>query len=88
MRLLNTEIYTLHSFAGTACPNYAILLHTWTDDEVVFQDFVNGHLKDEEVCYKKAFPKIYGACKQAASDKYKWIWINSLCIDKFSSSEL
>src|SRR4051794_23366949 len=88
MRLLNTKSFTLHHFTDTAVLNYAILSHTWTSDEVIFQDFVNGHIKDETVRHKKAFPKIYGACNQAASDEYEWIWIDSLCIDKSSSSEL
>jgi hypothetical protein len=70
------------------CPDYAILSHTWTDDEIVFRDFADGHIKDEKVRCKKAFSKIYGACEQAASDEYEWIWIDSLCIDQPSSSEL
>lgn len=87
MRLLHTRTFTLHNFASIDCPDYAILSHTWTGDEIIFQDFVDSHIKDEARC-KQAFPKINGACKQAASDEYEWIWIDSLCIDKSSSSEL
>ncbi|KAH9208034.1 heterokaryon incompatibility protein-domain-containing protein [Leptodontidium sp. 2 PMI_412] len=88
MRLLNTQSFTLRVFSSIDLPDYAILSHTWTGNEIIFQDFVNGHIEDENVRLKKAFPKIYGACIQAASDEYEWIWIDSLCIDKSSSSEL
>jgi len=88
MRLLNTRLLTLQWFGGTEKPPYAILSHTWMTEEIVFQDFVDGCIKDESVRYKKALAKVHGACKQAAADNYAWIWIDSVCIDKSSSAEL
>ena len=40
MRLMHTESFELRSFTGppTNAPPYAILSHTWEDDEVLFQD--------------------------------------------------
>jgi hypothetical protein len=34
------------------------------------------------------FAKIQGCAKRAASDAYEWIWVDTCCIDKTSSSEL
>ena len=38
MRLLDTATVELHEFHGEAIPDYAILSHTWGQDEVSFQD--------------------------------------------------
>lgn len=38
MRLLNTESLRLESFFGLPTPEYAILSHTWGEEEVLFDD--------------------------------------------------
>jgi hypothetical protein len=38
MRLLNSTTYQMKEFYGWSTPPYAILSHTWGDDEVSFQD--------------------------------------------------
>jgi Heterokaryon incompatibility protein (HET) len=45
-------------------------------------------LKDGSAASKTGYEKLLGTCSQAARDEYDWIWIDSCCIDKSSSSEL
>jgi hypothetical protein len=84
MRLLDTSTLQLADFFGRPIPRYAILSHTWEDDEVLFQDMadlVNARSK-------AGFAKIEGACALAASNTFQYIWIDTCCIDKSSSAEL
>ncbi|KAL1625571.1 hypothetical protein SLS56_007230 [Neofusicoccum ribis] len=37
---------------------------------------------------KKGYGKIVGSCKQAAKDRFGYIWVDTCCIDKQSSAEL
>ncbi|ETS84967.1 hypothetical protein PFICI_02992 [Pestalotiopsis fici W106-1] len=68
------------------CPEmqYAILSHTWEEDEVSFQDF-----KDlASARLKKGFSKIYWTVYLARQRGLKWAWVDTCCIDKSSSAEL
>lgn len=89
MRLLDTSSQTLTEklpgdLRREGSP-YAILSHVWGKAEVVYQDIVDGkeHLKAEE-----SRLKLSEACERALRDGYKYIWIDTCCIDKSSSSEL
>ncbi|KAI8686520.1 HET domain-containing protein [Fusarium keratoplasticum] len=62
MRLLNTEPIELKYFADNA-PPYAILSHTWDEEEVTFQDMEQGRAKD-----KKGYTKYLGT-KASLGDK-------------------
>lgn len=85
MRLLNTTTIELAEFVGEA-PPYAILSHTWGDEEVTFRDMT---VDKQEATRKKAYSKILGACSQAlAHGSIEWMWIDTCCIDKSSSAEL
>lgn len=84
MRLINTQTLKLQDFSGRKRPPYAILSHTWGDDEVTFQNLRNL----EDVSQKRGYSKIIGCCKQARRDGYEYVWIDSCCIDKYSSAEL
>lgn len=64
-------------------PKYAILSHRWGDEEVTFQDISNGRPEG-----KKGYQKIQGAAKQAIRDSLDYVWVDTCCIDKTSSSEL
>ncbi|THU97580.1 HET-domain-containing protein, partial [Dendrothele bispora CBS 962.96] len=83
MRLLHTETLQVTEF-DTNIPIYAILSHTWQEDEVTFQDIQNH---DVAKC-KAGWSKIENACKYARQYKFDWIWIDTCCIDKSSSAEL
>jgi len=85
MRLLNVDTRKLQEFHGPECPPYAILSHTWGDDEVLFSDISSSAGRGVA---KPAYSKIEYTCRQAASQKLKYCWIDTCCIDKTSSAEL
>ncbi|KAK5660038.1 hypothetical protein OQA88_13506 [Cercophora sp. LCS_1] len=85
MRLLNVNTNVLEVFLGLDVPPYAILSHTWEDEEVVYDDFANEKI---EHTTKRGWYKIHQACAQALKDGYDYLWADTLCIDKSSSSEL
>ncbi|PPQ96432.1 hypothetical protein CVT26_005064 [Gymnopilus dilepis] len=84
MRLLQVD--TL-SFKEIPKPDdehcYAILSHTWGDQEVSFQEFSVGNCAD-----KAGYMKIKQCCEQAKLDGLEYVWVDTCCIDKTSSSEL
>ncbi|KAM6516416.1 hypothetical protein FALCPG4_014599 [Fusarium falciforme] len=84
MRLINAHTLLLHEFHGENTPPYAILSHTWGDQEVTFQDW-----KDQGTAAEKSgFTKVRCACQQALNQGLEWMWIDTNCIDKTSSAEL
>jgi len=83
MRLLNSKTIELKEFLGNF-PEYAILSHTWGDQEVLFQDIGNK----SKARTMKGYSKIKGCCAQALKDGFEYVWIDTCCINKESSSEL
>lgn len=84
MHLINVQTLELEEFiGGTDLPMYAILSHTWGDQEVSFALFGERRAK-----LMKGYVKIMNACRQARSDRYKYIWVDTCCIDMRSSAEL
>ncbi|KAI1269259.1 heterokaryon incompatibility protein-domain-containing protein [Xylariaceae sp. FL1019] len=75
MRLLNTTTFRLETFLGDWIPRYAILSHTWESDELRWK--AKGGAK-----------KVARSVKIARRHGYKYIWIDTCCIDKSSSAEL
>ncbi|KAI5997228.1 heterokaryon incompatibility protein-domain-containing protein [Pisolithus orientalis] len=73
--------------------SYAILSHRWgTGTEVTYKE-MTGLMKMEgqkgnEVKRRDGYRKIIKSCEQAMKDGHKWLWIDTCCIDKRSSSEL
>ncbi|KAK4035226.1 putative vegetative incompatibility protein HET-E-1 [Parachaetomium inaequale] len=86
MRLLNTTTLRLESLFGSSIPEYAILSHTWCEDEVLFDDIRDSG--QPLPVHKKGFAKVKGSCEQAIRHGYRYIWIDTCCIDKSSSAEL
>lgn len=85
MRLINTTTMQLEEFIANP-PPYAILSHTWEDDEVTFQDFT--HPDPTIASSKKGFAKIQNTCRQAKRAGISYAWVDTCCIDKTSSAEL
>ena len=83
MRLLDTTTFELHEFFDRKIPPYAILSHTWGEDELFFQEMqsVNGKSK-------AGYDKIRRCCEMAAADGFEYCWVDTCCIDKTSSAEL
>lgn len=83
MWLLDVETFQLKFFAAQP-PGYAILSHTWGDDEVIFQD-----LRDiEHAKQKLGWKKIAYTCEEAIRRGLRYAWVDTCCIDKSSSAEL
>ncbi|KAF2728259.1 HET-domain-containing protein [Polyplosphaeria fusca] len=64
----------LVEFLGACVPPYAILSHCWGDDETTKS--------------KAGFRKIEFAAEQALKDSLLFVWVDTCCIDKSSSTEL
>jgi hypothetical protein len=65
-------------------PGYAILSHVWEEEEVTFQDMQDSSKRKA----MKGWSKIVGACEIARREDWEDIWVDTCCIDKYSSSEL
>jgi hypothetical protein len=64
-------------------PRYAILSHTWGQEEVTFKD-----MKEGNGASKAGFDKIRFCGEQARRDGLHYFWVDTCCIDKSSSAEL
>jgi hypothetical protein len=64
---------------------YAILSHTWGDDdeELNFKDLIEGSGKT-----KAGHKKILFCGEQAARDRLQFCWVDTCCIDKSNNTEL
>ncbi len=93
MWLLSTDRAELHFFASpeSVTGGYAILSHTWGHDEQSFQQI--QALRERcaasgENPRDLAAPKIRECCILAERHGFQWLWVDSCCIDKTSSTEL
>ncbi|KAH6853976.1 heterokaryon incompatibility protein-domain-containing protein [Chaetomium sp. MPI-CAGE-AT-0009] len=87
MKLLNVRTRKIQEFLPNLdIKRYAILSHTWAEDEVTFEDFQS--LSSSSLQAKKGYAKIDGCCRQAEVDMIDWVWVDTCCIDKRSSAEL
>jgi hypothetical protein len=74
MRLINTTTRELKEFIGRNIPKYAILSHTWEEEEVSYQDYIDGkHL----TLQMKGFAKIDMTCKLAVKDGIEYAWVDT-----------
>ncbi|KAN0117100.1 hypothetical protein V8E51_003077 [Hyaloscypha variabilis] len=86
MRLLEMKSLGEFSLIQVATHNtlpYAILSHTWTDQEVTYQDLISGAGKS-----KSGYEKIKFCGEQAARDGLQYFWVDTCCIDKSDPAEL
>ncbi|GKT90580.1 vegetative incompatibility protein HET-E-1 [Colletotrichum tofieldiae] len=83
MRLLHTTRLEVVYFAADV-PPYAILSHTWDDDEVTFQDVQSSGTAKQ----MRGYAKLEESCSLASGEGFEYIWVDSCCIDKTSSAEL
>lgn len=103
MWLLDTSTLALQSFMGDDVPPYAILSHTWGNQELSLQEILSlQNTSNETLDFRGAqaqklvlaikdragYLKIERCCAQAVRDGYKYAWIDTCCIDKTNSSEL
>ncbi|KIM98317.1 hypothetical protein OIDMADRAFT_128425 [Oidiodendron maius Zn] len=88
MRLLELKShgeFSLTKDLGDNVPPYAILSHTWgeDDEEPTIQDLMQGIGKN-----KAGYKKILFCKEQAVRDSLQYIWVDTCCIDKSNSTEL
>ena len=96
MWLISTSRAELRLFddPSTISGGYAILSHTWSQtpgEETSFQD-LQKIVSDCQQTGKNprdfVSDKVRKCCIQAERDGYRWVWIDTCCIDKTSSTEL
>lgn len=86
MRLLNAHTLSFKSFdSDETIPKYAILSHTWADDEVSYCDMCKF---TDAASSMRGFEKIQHCAEQAKIDGIDFFWVDTCCIDKSSSAEL
>lgn len=84
MRLLHVSTLQPRSFELRDAPVYAILSHTWGEEEISFRDLTERANDRNRVGWKK----ILSMCEVCKSKGLNWVWIDTCCIDKSSSAEL
>jgi len=73
MRLINAETIEIQEYASDDhVPPFAILSHTWGDQECTLQD-----MKDSEVKSRTGYTKIKRCCEQALQDGLHWVWVDT-----------
>lgn len=90
MWLINCITLKLEQFVDSDIPKYAILSHTWEEEEVAFQDFKGltpGDL-EQPLLRTKGYRKIAATCRLALRRNLRYAWIDTCCINKESSAEL
>jgi hypothetical protein len=96
MRLLDARKLELVDVRDDDIPRYAILSHTWGDDEVTLQEMRHMESKmpqalnkqKQTIAEKKGYAKIKNAAAMALKRGLTYLWVDTCCIDKTSSSEL
>ena len=84
IKIRNPEL-TLEEFNDLEIPPYAILSHTWQDDEISFSDLP---LYSNGASYKAGHAKIVAFCAHAQARGFEYAWIDTCCINKSSTTEL
>ena len=83
MKLVNAKTFKVVEFFDNV-PPYAILSHTWIqNEEVSYQEMIANEGRQ-----KLGFHKIRQCCSQTLEDGLEWAWIDTCSIDKTSSAEL
>ncbi|KAH7395355.1 hypothetical protein DE146DRAFT_616190 [Phaeosphaeria sp. MPI-PUGE-AT-0046c] len=87
LRLKSDGSIAFHDTTGSDVPAYAVLSHTWEEEEVTFQDMEVSADKSNTTS-KAGWRKIHFCAKQAAADGLQYFWIDTCCIDKKNAVEL
>lgn len=87
MRLLNTNTLDFEWFTDSNVPSYLILSHRWQGAEVTLQDFVARDCQNTEG-WTQGTRKVAQFVDYAKEQGSSYVWIDTVCIDKTSSTEL
>ncbi|RFN41777.1 hypothetical protein FIE12Z_12927 [Fusarium flagelliforme] len=81
--LVEKQRISFEEFYGEL-PQYAILSHTWeNNEEITLQECNTKGAK-----LKSGYDKIMKTCQLALADGLEYAWVDTCCIDKSSSAEL
>lgn len=73
MRLIKTDTFQISGFPDVErAPPFAVLSHTWGDQECSLQD-----MDDPGVKSRAGYRKIKYCCEQALKDGLKWAWVDT-----------
>ncbi|KAI7195795.1 hypothetical protein KC363_g1252 [Hortaea werneckii] len=90
MRLLYRDAQGTHhlkEIADALEERYAILSHRWYPaGDILYADLANQH--QQKIRDKQGWRKLRYAVDQAERDGFRYVWIDTCCIDKTSSAEL
>ncbi|RMJ19307.1 hypothetical protein BHE90_009501 [Fusarium euwallaceae] len=86
MWLINTTTIELERADAEVLEStpYAILSHTWGDEEVTFDDMMQPDIAKEG----RGYTKIMKTCQLARQRGLAYAWVDTCCVDKRSSAEL
>lgn len=73
MWLLNTTSLELQFVEQASDHQYAILSHTWEEEEVTFVE-MRSKISLE---HKQGYRKVVACCRQAACDGFDFAWIDT-----------
>ncbi|KAL9593266.1 MAG: hypothetical protein Q9219_007623 [cf. Caloplaca sp. 3 TL-2023] len=85
MHLLNTSTCKVYDFLPAEIPSYVILSHRWEDEEVSYRDLTEPK---QDPSMLKGWTKLHSFCSLVGKDGWEWVWMDTCCIDKSSSSEV
>jgi hypothetical protein len=91
MRLIRGNTLELVEFSDSDIPPYAILSHTWGSEEITYQEMCKdapNKIRINSQSQQESYNKIQYCCAQASKDGLDYSWVDTICIDKSSSSEL
>ena len=86
LRYNNDGDFSLTEFEESDIPEYAILSHTWEQDnskEVTYAEVMSGTGQD-----KDGFKKIRFCGEQARQNGLSYFWVDTCCINKQNKAEL
>ncbi|KAK0744484.1 hypothetical protein B0T21DRAFT_380738 [Apiosordaria backusii] len=86
MRFIECATLKLKELGGHRIPPYAILSHTWEEQETLFGDDLERINQDTSSNGRTC--KIIKTCEVALWDGFHYLWVDTYCIDKGSSAEL
>ena len=87
MRLIRTGDLEFEEFLGENLPKYAILSHTWEQEEVSYQEMIKSP-ENQHVRSRLGYTKIVNCYEYIANTGFDYVWIDTCCINKESSAEL
>ncbi|OTA87334.1 hypothetical protein M434DRAFT_399514 [Hypoxylon sp. CO27-5] len=90
IRLVDTQTLRMRWFMDGNVPRYAILSHTWENDqEISYQEMIAiSENPNHPAAEKRGYAKVVETCQKGKHYNIAYAWVDTCCIDKTSSSEL